>query len=378
MAVFEVWVAVGGTPARCVRVQASALVLGRSRDCHVQLPSAAVSGAHLRVVARDPGLWVEDLGSANGTRVADRRLAPGLPEPLAPDQDVRVGPYRVRVRLADLGDAEASRPLTRWEDGPSSPAPGAQAASPGQAHGPGSGTATLALGLVRDLLSAEALPPATLRVQPPTGPERLFHLSVGQRARIGRDPSCALCVQDPDLSREHAEVWLHEEGVSVRDLDSKNGVLQGQAPIRGVVAWSDGEALRFGGTTVRLQDPAQAWLRDLEAGEASEGEPRDGADDERSPGQEAPDPGDAHEEEARAQPIEQARSDSSPAADPAGAGAEPDRAEPDRPKPDRAKGKPGGHRRGAVSGPGLGIGVAIGLVVLLMAAAAWGLVQLLG
>ncbi len=42
---------------------------------------------------------------------------------------------------------------------------------------------------------------------------------------IGRDPSCHVSEPDPLLSRRHAEIVANVHGVSVRDLDSRNGIL---------------------------------------------------------------------------------------------------------------------------------------------------------
>ena len=42
---------------------------------------------------------------------------------------------------------------------------------------------------------------------------------------IGRDPACHVSESDPLLSRRHAEIVANVHGVSVRDLDSRNGIL---------------------------------------------------------------------------------------------------------------------------------------------------------
>ena len=42
---------------------------------------------------------------------------------------------------------------------------------------------------------------------------------------IGRDPACHVSEPDPLLSRRHAEVIANVHGVSVRDLNSRNGIL---------------------------------------------------------------------------------------------------------------------------------------------------------
>jgi len=40
---------------------------------------------------------------------------------------------------------------------------------------------------------------------------------------IGRSPDVEVVVNDPNVSRQHAEVWRTAEGVAVRDLQSTNG-----------------------------------------------------------------------------------------------------------------------------------------------------------
>src|SRR5262245_4494111 len=44
---------------------------------------------------------------------------------------------------------------------------------------------------------------------------------------IGRDPSCALVLDDPEVSSIHCEVRADSSGVLLRDLESKNGTFVG-------------------------------------------------------------------------------------------------------------------------------------------------------
>jgi hypothetical protein len=50
------------------------LVVGRNEGCGVTIPDSSVSRMHLRLVAEDTGIYVEDLGSANGTFLDGERL----------------------------------------------------------------------------------------------------------------------------------------------------------------------------------------------------------------------------------------------------------------------------------------------------------------
>jgi hypothetical protein len=50
--------------------------------------------------------------------------------------------------------------------------------------------------------------------------------SVGEHPLIiGRSPEVDITVNDPNVSRQHAEVWRTPEGVAIRDLGSTNGTV---------------------------------------------------------------------------------------------------------------------------------------------------------
>jgi len=54
------------------------LTVGRAAGCQVALEDNYVSQLHARVFTRDGAVWVEDLGSTNGTYVNDRRVSSPL------------------------------------------------------------------------------------------------------------------------------------------------------------------------------------------------------------------------------------------------------------------------------------------------------------
>lgn len=79
----------GGGPARHFPLSAETSI-GRSPGCGVALPEDTfVSQVHARVFRRDGALWVEDLGSTNGTYVNDARL--DGPVPLRPGDRLQIG-----------------------------------------------------------------------------------------------------------------------------------------------------------------------------------------------------------------------------------------------------------------------------------------------
>ena len=66
------------------------LTIGRATGCHVSLPDDTfASTLHARVFAQDGGVYVEDLGSTNGTYLNGMRLA--APAVLRPGDQLQVG-----------------------------------------------------------------------------------------------------------------------------------------------------------------------------------------------------------------------------------------------------------------------------------------------
>ncbi len=75
-----------------------AVVLGRARECEVSIADPSVSRRHARVHVGP--LRLEDLGSANGTRVGVRKLQRGEVATLAPGDSFSVGEVTVLVQRA--------------------------------------------------------------------------------------------------------------------------------------------------------------------------------------------------------------------------------------------------------------------------------------
>jgi hypothetical protein len=56
------------------RIEGQRAVLGRSRDCDVQIEDANVSRRHAELRREDDGFWIVDLDSTNGVEVDGRRV----------------------------------------------------------------------------------------------------------------------------------------------------------------------------------------------------------------------------------------------------------------------------------------------------------------
>ncbi|HSO40348.1 MAG TPA: FHA domain-containing protein, partial [Labilithrix sp.] len=110
----------GGVRAHVLPVT-GALTLGRGDDCDVPIDDASVSRKHARIVVTASTLTIEDLGSANGTRirrsksaaetaeVVELRLERGVPTPFALDEPLTLGSVTLLVR-AELPAAVVQAP----------------------------------------------------------------------------------------------------------------------------------------------------------------------------------------------------------------------------------------------------------------------------
>lgn len=74
----------------------------------------------------------------------------------------------------------------------------------------------------------------------------------GQPLWIGRSPDCALQLNDPRISRRHAQIRREEGYHLLEDLDSKNGTLVNQDRITSR-RLEPGDTIQLGGTLLRYQ-----------------------------------------------------------------------------------------------------------------------------
>jgi pSer/pThr/pTyr-binding forkhead associated (FHA) protein len=215
--------------------------IGRRQDLELPLPFQSLSSVHARLTADGEGRWsIEDLGSLNGTRLDGVALTAGQRYPLTLGSRIDFGPVAVIF------------------DGP-------VAADPGTPFSTTDSTATIARRLVNDLFAREpgaGIPTLAVLGGAPTTSLRLD--AVDRRYVVGRVEGAALQLVVDEISREHAAFTRSWAGVTVRDLGSKNGIR-----INGARATEhqlrDGDVVEVGPVALQLTDPADRYLRDLDA-----------------------------------------------------------------------------------------------------------------
>ena len=101
-------------------------VIGRSKECDLKIASVEVSRVHCRITVRDDGVYLEDLGSSNGTLVNDKLLKPHCPIAVQPGTKLTIGPAEFLVdyvapasnTVAILGSSEDTIPIPRISQSP--------------------------------------------------------------------------------------------------------------------------------------------------------------------------------------------------------------------------------------------------------------------
>ncbi len=75
--------------------------------------------------------------------------------------------------------------------------------------------------------------------------ERVLLLREGDNI-VGRDPGADVWIDDPSVSRRHACVRVTAAGMTIEDLNSKNGTFLRDRPVASAVALTSGDGVRFG------------------------------------------------------------------------------------------------------------------------------------
>jgi pSer/pThr/pTyr-binding forkhead associated (FHA) protein len=173
----------GGGPRPPACPAGSALTLGRDASCDVVLDHETVSRRHARIVDHDGAWWVQDLESANGTRIDG---APVRQAVLADGARLGLGAFEYRVSLR----------------------------APRARRFPGSGL------FVWRLVGDDARTAAVDR------------LLWSRQTVIGRSDTADVVVREAQVSALHARLSYRADGLHVSDLGSANGVRVNGEPVR--------------------------------------------------------------------------------------------------------------------------------------------------
>lgn len=196
------------TDQRQIPLYPKHITLGRGYDNHLVINESFVSRYHARIDRGTQGYTITDLGSANGTKVNDRRIMPDVAVVLHHGDRIQIGGLNVAFLLQDsLTDSLTSEP---------------EAAQ-------------------RTVLSSE--PGSVLKLGVP--PETLS-LRGRDAFTIGRDPKNDLAIAHPTVSRFHARIVRRGAAFLLSDLNASNGTYLNEQAVNGSVELRINDIIRIG------------------------------------------------------------------------------------------------------------------------------------
>lgn len=231
-------ISTAGREPQTITLDLPRIVLGRGGHADVRLPSRAVSELHAVLLNDKNEVAILDEGSTNGTRVNGQPLPRGRRKVLHDGDVIAMPPFVLRVTL---GFARPDPPER---------------------------TASLARRLLLDALTTqtdEAAPPRLVLLTGKAAGSAWMLPPIPSRVVIGREAGCEVLLEDRECSKQHAEVLRDAEGVIVRDLGSRNGIVVGGRSLT-ERRLRHGDEFIVGSTALRYHDPTEELLRSYEAG----------------------------------------------------------------------------------------------------------------
>ncbi|MGD9585088.1 MAG: FHA domain-containing protein [Lysobacterales bacterium] len=101
---------------------AGTMTVGRQADCDICIPSDEVSRRHAKLQVLPDGIAVEDIGSANGTFINDKRIHTGM---LKPGEELRLDTMRFLLVAPHLDAQKPAEPTGKPEPAAAASAGGA-------------------------------------------------------------------------------------------------------------------------------------------------------------------------------------------------------------------------------------------------------------
>lgn len=218
------------------------LIIGRAETADINIPKEHISRHHARFVEHDHFVWIQDLNSANGTRINNTLLHGGARLFHGDYVSFDKERYQLIGKGGDLTPVESFVDPLRGTT--SRPPPKQVDTTEFSAVEEPVNTTTTQLRLSETgaflIGSSESVD------------GKVFRIGLGE-SLIGRGSHCNIIISDSTVSHEHAQIKVRPEGVTVTNLMSTNG-----SKVNGVEITSakleDGDVLRLGRVSLVFKD----------------------------------------------------------------------------------------------------------------------------
>jgi len=216
------------------------IVLGRRGGVDVLLPESSVALEHARILRQAGGYFLVDEGSAEGTRLNGVAVPVGGKTALRNGDRVGIGEFVVEIQIETGVD---------W---------------PAESSSSGSMARHMAEEVLERLGPGDSQPSLEVLDGPEVG-VLLVLSELGRTYVLGCTGRGELRLDDVDLWRERAALVRDAEGVTIRELGSVPPPLVNGARLEGARVLQDGDVVSLAGVSLLFRDPAEMYLRRLEA-----------------------------------------------------------------------------------------------------------------
>jgi pSer/pThr/pTyr-binding forkhead associated (FHA) protein len=216
------------------------VALGRHDDNTIQLRSGGVSRRHAKIFAEDDHFFLTDLKSGNGTFLNGIRVAPYEKNLLRAGDIITIDTFDIRFHIGESGEAMAIEEEITDSD-------------------------VLEVKLLKKVLTAldkETVPSLEVLNGSAEG-KKVFLTDDASEITVGRDPECEFPINEYVISRHHAKIQKRWGGISIRDLESKNGTFVNNKRIVEEFL-HDGDRVALGTIVCLFRNPQEINLAQLE------------------------------------------------------------------------------------------------------------------
>jgi pSer/pThr/pTyr-binding forkhead associated (FHA) protein len=216
------------------RFSQTRVIIGRAKIADICLPDLRISTSHMEIRLENNDYFAIDSGSLNGTTVNDKKLIAHRKKKLESGDIIKILDYQITFK-------------------------------PGVSFGPvvtQDESTMQAREILSFILSNQPLPPepAAIIIFDHTGKKARYELAPAPcTIKVGRGRGHHICIEDADISRNHAEISCSDDKITIKDLNSKNGIIV-NGEKKTSFTLTPGEPFILGNTTLMLEHPLDPAL----------------------------------------------------------------------------------------------------------------------
>ncbi len=213
------------------------IVIGRFRSSDICLPDMTVSIRHAEIRLKGSDYILMDLESLNGSTVNEKPVLPFQQRKLQSGDIIRISSFLIKIELRVAPGPDEARDISIRH------------------------ARDMLARLSSDKESSSLYRTLVVTDGPCRGLRLILHPD-HSRAILGRGTDSDFVLDDRDISRNHLEISREDEGISVRDLGSKNGLYVNNTRVEKAMI-KCGESFFVGRSTICLEDPADLVLSSI-------------------------------------------------------------------------------------------------------------------